>query len=77
MGNKNATATILIDASLLCLITLFAALCLGAVYEITKKPIEAASKKAENKAFGRTQFVPTAILNQSHHCNKIFYFDER
>ena len=25
MGNKNATATILIDASLLCLITLFAA----------------------------------------------------
>lgn len=64
MGNKNATATILIDASLLCLITLFAALCLGAVYEITKKPIEAASKKAENKALA-------AVIPGAHNFNAI------
>lgn len=64
MGNKNATATILIDASLLCLITLFAALCLGAVYEITKKPIEAASKKAENKALA-------AVIPGAHNFNVI------
>lgn len=64
MGNKNATATILIDASLLCLITLFAALCLGAVYEITKKPIEAASKKAENKAL-------VAVIPGAHNFNAI------
>lgn len=50
MENKSSAKTIFIDALLLCLITIFAALCLGTVYEITKKPIEAARKKAENKA---------------------------
>lgn len=64
MENKNTTKTIFIDASLLCLITIFAALCLGAVYEITKKPIEIAGKKAEKKAL-------SAVIPGAHNFNAI------
>ena len=39
-------------------------MCLGAVYEITKKPIEAASKKAENKAL-------VAVIPGAHNFNAI------
>lgn len=64
MENKGLTKAIFIDASLLCLITIFAALCLGTVYEITKKPIENAGKKAERKAL-------SAVIPGAHNFNAI------
>lgn len=64
MENKSSAKTIFIDASLLCLITIFAALCLGTIYEITKKPIEITSKKAENKALA-------AVIPGAHNFNAI------